>query len=62
MDINKPTPEPLKPCLGSECQTRSGHVLWCEHHPNYPHDGPDPYYQKILDKENNTRTTTQKED
>lgn len=41
----------LKPCLGAECQSRSGHVLWCEHHPNYPHNGPDPYYQKILDSE-----------
>ena len=41
----------LKPCLGSECSSRAGHVLWCEQHPNYPHDGPDDYYQKILDKE-----------
>lgn len=38
-------------CLGSECNTRSGHVLWCPMHPNYPHDGPDPYYQKLLEKE-----------
>ena len=41
----------LKPCL-DECRFRKGHVLWCENHPGYSHNGPDPYYAKILVKEN----------
>lgn len=41
-----PNQESLKPCL-EECRHRKGHVLWCENHPDYPHDGPDPFYEKL---------------
>jgi len=38
-------------CIELGCHMYRHHVLWCPKNAHYPHDKPDPYYQKILDKE-----------